>query len=309
MTWLTVRQFRVPALAGGAASLAIVIYLLVLGMDIHHAGTGELARYDAQISALGYALIAVPGIIGMFWGAPLIARELEAGTHRLVWNQSVTRGRWLAVKLAVIGVLSVAVTGAYSMLLTWAAGPLDTVEANRFAPLLFDARNIAPLAYAAFACTLGATLGLLLRRTVPAMAATFAIFVAIQILTPTLVRPNFVAPVDTTVALTAPTVDSLTFFGDDGTIGGLKLPGAWIVSTSPMLDTAGQDIGHTTRYSNCLHAPDLGACFGKENLHVQASVQPADRYWTFQSYETALFAALTAILAGLCFWRIRHHTT
>ena len=30
---------------------------------------------------------AVPAIIGMFWGAPLITRELEAGTLRLAWTQ------------------------------------------------------------------------------------------------------------------------------------------------------------------------------------------------------------------------------
>jgi hypothetical protein len=265
-----------------------------------------VSEYDAPISYLGYALIAVPGVIGLFWGAPLIARELEAGTHRLVWNQSVTRARWLAVKLAVVGLIAMGVAGTYSLLLTWAAGPVDTIEADRFSPLLFDTRNITPLAYAAFAFTQGTTLGLFLRRTVPAMAGTFAIFVAVQILTPTVVRPNYVTPVDTTVPLTAQTVDSLTFFGNDGTIGGLKLPGAWIVSTSPMLDTTGQDIGNTARYSNCLHAADLGTCFGAEGLHVQASVQPADRYWAFQWMETAMFAAFTAALGGLCFWRIRH---
>ena len=56
-------------------------------------------------------MLALPALIGLFWGAPLIARELEAGTHRLVWNQSVTRGRWLAVKLGLIGLAAAAATG------------------------------------------------------------------------------------------------------------------------------------------------------------------------------------------------------
>lgn len=322
MTWLTLRQFRAQALAGIAAMLAITIYLVILGAQIHHAYDADLAQcrtadgcgtllssftstYSSPISYLGYLLLAVPGIIGMFWGAPLIARELEAGTHRLVWNQSVTRRRWLAAKLVVIGLIAMAVAGAYSLLLTWAASPVDAIEANRFSPLLFDVRNITPLGYAAFAFALGTTLGLLIRRTVPAMALAFAIFAAIQILVPTMIRPNYATPVDTKVQLTAQTVDSLTFFGRYGTIGGLKLPGAWIVSASPMLNAAGKDIGHTAEYSKCLHAADPGTCFGKENLHIQASVQPASRYWAFQWYETAIFAALTAALAGLCFWRIR----
>ena len=46
-------------------------------------------------------MAVVPAVVGAFWGAPLVARELEAGTHRLAWNQAVTRTRWLTTKLAV----------------------------------------------------------------------------------------------------------------------------------------------------------------------------------------------------------------
>ena len=34
------------------------------------------------------------------WGAPLLAREFEDGTHSLVWTQGVTRRRWLIRQLA-----------------------------------------------------------------------------------------------------------------------------------------------------------------------------------------------------------------
>jgi len=53
-------------------------------------------------AALGLVVLVVPALIGVFWGAPLIARELETGTFRLAWTQSVTRTRWLAVKLGVV---------------------------------------------------------------------------------------------------------------------------------------------------------------------------------------------------------------
>jgi len=36
-----------------------------------------------------------------------------------------------------------------------------------------------------------------------------------------------------------------------------------------------------------------------------AVIQPDSRYWTFQWYETAIFTGFAALLAGLCFWRIR----
>jgi ABC-type transport system involved in multi-copper enzyme maturation permease subunit len=42
---------------------------------------------------LGPGLLPIPALLGMFWGAPLIARELESGTYRLAWTQSVTRRR------------------------------------------------------------------------------------------------------------------------------------------------------------------------------------------------------------------------
>ena len=63
----------------------------------------------------------------MFWGAPLIARELEAGTHRLAWNQSVTRTRWLAIKLAIVGAATAAVAG----LLSWAVTILGAADRQR----------------------------------------------------------------------------------------------------------------------------------------------------------------------------------
>ena len=64
-------------------------------------------------------VVLVPGIIGIFWGAPLVARELEAGTYRLAWTQSITRTRWLATKLGVVGLLSMVAAGLLSLMATW----------------------------------------------------------------------------------------------------------------------------------------------------------------------------------------------
>ena len=44
-----------------------------------------------------------PLLVGLFWGAPVLAREFERGTHRLAWTQSVPRRAWLVVKLGVLG--------------------------------------------------------------------------------------------------------------------------------------------------------------------------------------------------------------
>ncbi|MBF9067042.1 ABC transporter permease subunit [Streptacidiphilus sp. NEAU-YB345] len=329
MIWMTWRQFRTPALLGAATLALLAVYTVVLGLQIRHTYTTDAAlcaagscagvmseftsQYNLQVDVLGGVLIAVPAVVAMFWGVPLITRELESGTHRLVWNQTVTRGRWLAVKLGFVGLATVAFTGGYSLLLTWAAGPIDAVNDDRFSPLVFDARNIVPLAYGVFAFVLGTTFGLFIRRTVPAMAAALVAFVLVQGLIPTVVRPNYVTPVSRTVALTRTEVSQLSFFGAYGAVGGVSVPGGpWIVSTSDVLDSSGKDVGHTAWWSYCVNTvspAQLPDCIAKEDAHVSVTLQPASRYWPFQWYESALFTALAAILAGLCFWRIRRRLT
>ena len=229
MIWLTWRQFRGQALTALAALAALTIYLVILGLRIRHSYdvnvdcTGcsvATARdilekaYFTPLLLTGFLVVLVPAIIGAFWGAPLIARELETGTHRLVWNQSVTRTRWLAVKLAFVTLAGVIVAGALSLLLTWAASPYDKLFDGRFEPLIFPTRNIAPLGYAVFAVVAGITVGLLARRTVLAMAITLAAFAALQILMPTVIRPHLQPPVTETVAFTAAGAHGLGINGE-----------------------------------------------------------------------------------------------
>ena len=149
----------------------------------------------------------------VFWGAPLIARELEAGTFRLTWNQSVTRTRWLTVKLALIGVAAMAVTEAFSLLQAWWAAPIGKAvglggsasifSEGRFGWFVFPTHGITPLGYAAFGFALGVTAGLLARRPVPAMAITLAIFAAVQFITPLWIRPHLFPTSQTTATIAA----------------------------------------------------------------------------------------------------------
>ena len=59
---------------------------------------------------------------------------------------------------------------------------------------MFDQRGVVPLGYAAFAFALGVCAGLVLRRTVPAMAATLAVFVGVRLAVTNWVRPYLLAP-------------------------------------------------------------------------------------------------------------------
>ena len=121
MIWLTLRQFRAQTVVAAAALAILAVIFGVTGAHLAHLydisgiatcqDHGNCAaltnnflsemRSDSVyplLYFLGFGmLIVAPGLIGIFWGAPLVTRELEAGTFRLTWNQSVTRTRWMAV--------------------------------------------------------------------------------------------------------------------------------------------------------------------------------------------------------------------
>ena len=343
MTWLTWRQFRVQAITAAAVMAAFAILLAATGPHLASlyaasgisgckpASCGNLAAgFLAQLSTAGtYAvldligvviILLTPAVIGLFWGAPLIARELETGTAALAWNQSVTRTRWLAVKLTVYGLAAMAVTEGLSLMQAWWAAPIGRAVGqlgslhftlpgefgfvlSRFSPLAFATQGITPLGYAAFGFALGTAAGVLIRRTVPAMAVTLAIFAAVQIAMPLWVRPHLFPAQHTVVS-----VASLDSLRPDNIPGH---PGAWLLSTQTVT-VAGQPVYAAPA---ACPAPSLvkgsdsgeGAyldCLASHGIREEFSYQPASRYWAFQGTETAIYLALALILAGYCFLRL-----
>ena len=267
-------------------------------------------------------MYAVPALIGAFWGVPLIAREIEARTLPLAWTQSVTRTRWLAVRLGLTGLASAAATGLLSVMVTWWASPLthavqiagsSASVANRLDPVLFGARGIAPVAYAAFAFALGVTAGLLIRRIFPAMAVILIVFAAIQIAMPRWIRPDLMTPLRAIVPLNTAGLTELMVDTSNNSMTVAAVPavpaGGWVISNQS-IDAAGHVFtGPATRA--CLHATaSQQACVASvARLHLRQLVtyQPASRYWTLQWYETAIFLGLALVLAGFCTWRVRRH--
>jgi len=336
MTWLAWRQFRPQATAAVVALATFAVLLAATGP--HLAGLyatsgvtgchidscdrlasnflGLLGGIDTVVYMLGIAgVILTPAVIGIFWGAPLIAREFETGTFRLAWTQTITRTRWLAVKLALTGLAAMAVTEGLALMFGWWAAPIGEaarVTASQF-PLgmgpfslpAFDAHGITPLGYAAFAFTLGVTAGVLLRRAVPAMAVTLIIFVAVQIAMPLGIRPYVFPPVHTTASLSG-------YFSGGQTItpgGGFALavdhvrsePGAWIYS-SGAVNAAGHPV--SIMPAACVQNNDPLPCLASHGIRVAVTYQPTSRYWALQWTETAIYLALALALAGFCFWRV-----
>ena len=282
MIWLAWRQFRASAIVA-AATVAVI----AVGLAVTHPGGGGYLSHDHLLKFFSTLLVGVPALIGAFWGAPLIAGELESGTYRLAWTQSVTRARWLAVKLAVVGLASVAIAGLLSLMLgAWSS---STINQDRFGTAMFAQRGIAPIGYAVFGLALGVTIGLLIRRTLPAIATTLVAFLTVRIIVQSFVRPHFATPIKLVGALSAENGAPLR-----------ARPSAWVIS-----DNFFDQAGHLVNNIRC--GPDAQACMSQ--YHQTLAYQPASRYWAFQAYETAIFIVLALILIGLSFRWIRTRLT
>jgi hypothetical protein len=104
-------------------------------------------------------------------------------------------------------------------------------------------------------------------------------------------------------------------FGDDPTVKGLSIPGAWVTSTSALLTAEGTPLDKTT-YRRCVSdppaqsaaVPGIGgtvACLANLNLHVEVAYHPNNRYWIFQWIESALYLVLGGLLAAVGLWRVQ----
>ncbi len=192
MTWLIWRQHRNQVALAGIALGALAIVLAITGVHMastYHSAlrscgaTGScdsvgdgLFNGDGAVIDLVNFTVVVPLILGLFWGAPVVAREIEEGTHMLIWTQSVTRRHWLAGKTVALLCATASIGGVLAVAVTWWSRTLDLSQHNRFNK--FDVQGIVPVAYAIFGAALGLAAGAVIRRTLPALAATLGIMVA-----------------------------------------------------------------------------------------------------------------------------------
>jgi hypothetical protein len=359
------RQFRPQATVGALALVIVGVVLALTGphlVSVYDTAVAACRESGGQSAAcnsnpvaitytgLQYGVIALvlvaPALIGMFWGAPLIAHELETGTFRLAWTQSVSRSRWLLVKLGLVGLASFLAAGLLSLMATWWYSPLGKAHPDRFGGGNFGVHGLVPGGYALFAFALGVTAGLLLRRTLPAMAVTLVGFVAARFVVTDWVRAHYMSPVTLTQKL-SPTNTGFDLNGPLGSHASASviaqapnLPNAWVYGAS-IVDNAGQSPSSAYIQQAC---PNLGSappptlfkgggggvlgshstarvsggaqdafnqCIStlSAKYHAVVTYQPASRFWTFQTIETALFVVLGLALAGFCAWWVRHRVT
>ncbi|MFF2922240.1 ABC transporter permease [Streptomyces celluloflavus] len=214
LLWLVWRQHRAAfgalcvIVIGGAVWLAVLRGRMAGYLDAHHIAGCSLISLDPRCAgtqsavadfrgafapSLRYAamgLLLFPAVAGVFLGAPLIARELESGTHKVVLTQSVSPLRWLAAKTALPALAVLAATSALSAVFgwVWQVGGDEVSGTYWYSVLGFNALGPVPVAYALLALAVGTLAGLLLRRTVASMAVTLGVMAVVQNLF-LLVRP------------------------------------------------------------------------------------------------------------------------
>ena len=202
MIWVSWRQHRGQAIACLALLAALAVYAIIEGTSMRTAFSNDslaacLARSqgtscpaavtafmdefgsEVNIAFWSVALI-VPGLIGVLVGAPLIARELEYGTWRLAWSQTIPRARWLAVKLALVTGGLIVLGAAMTAVITWYRAPMDRLTGH-FLHNIYDFEGLVLTAYILCAFGFAVLAGLLIRRSIPAMVAAFIPWLAIRL--------------------------------------------------------------------------------------------------------------------------------
>jgi hypothetical protein len=302
MNLLVWRLHRIQVVFAAAALVVVAVVLAITGTVMAHdyrvflsqcgatgscSETGQLFSGDGAIIDLVNFTIVVPLLFGLFWGAPLLAKEFEDGTHNLAWTQSVTRRHWFRTTVAWALMAAVVWAGALTVLVSWWRSPENVLD-TRFPA--FDIQGIVPVAYALFAVALGIAVGAFIPRVLPAIATTLGVFVAVRVVIGVYLRPHYLAAV----------TKHLPVIG----AGSSSPPGAWVISQG-LAGPHGQYIPAVCRPGPT--AADMGAvlpCLAAHGYQQVIAYQPAGRFWMFQGIESAIFIVLAVTMLVLAYRRV-----
>jgi len=313
MLWVGWRQQRTEALIVAAVIALLAALMIPTGIHLanvyDHGGVAACVTSESEscntvlmvfqdrfhgLTSLFNWLQLLPGMLGALLAAPLVL-ELEQRTYRLAWTQSITRRRWLATKLALLGGAAIVAAALLTVLISWWRGPVDEIE-GRFSENAFSFEGIVPYAYMLFAAALALAAGVVIRRAAPAFAIALIGFFAARIVVTNSLRPHFMDPV--VKLLNKPPSGSLH--------------DAWVLSGPSLVDRHGNPPARAL-VDQCLgpgaHVAGQAKqvpieCLSKLGLVTRVEYHPASRFWTFQWIEAGLFVGVSAALVAFAAWWI-----
>lgn len=320
MIWVAWRRQRTETLIS-AAVLGLVAAILIptgIGMagaydhdglsacvgQSPSAGCGNaiqsfLSRYES-VGNLTSWFTLLPGLIGVLLAASFVL-ELENGTHRLGWTQSITRSRWIATKLGALVGVGLLATLALTLLITWWRAPLVRLD-GRMENSTFDFEGTVALGYVLFALGLALAVGVVWRRAVPAIAVAFVGYVATRFFVDSWLRQRFEAPLTATWR-ESPIGPGRIARGDGPPP---NLSHAWVIDQFPS-----DKLGHAVQFlagpcgrfgGGATRSIDKHCLVQRVAVYSHAIYQPASRFWAFQGIETALFGGLALVLIAFAAW-------
>ena len=329
MAGITWRQHRF-ALAGVAVLLgALTVWLWIQGTSVHHtwdavtacrpAGSPDCqdlaATFNGTWSGMGNAAILLqllPALIGAFVGAPVLARELETGTFRFAWTQGFGRWRWALAKLVALAVVLAAATAAFGALVSWCFQPYSAADNQALgiygnSPLVTvpGLREVTFPAWTLAAFAIGALAGMLIRRVVPAIVATLAIYAGLAIAAAAFLREHYLAP----LATSSPNVPGTAWtLGQWWTKGGRfafagNPPTSLLNQYCTFPQSPGGKGGGGGPSSS---ANPFAQCLAPHGYTMWTSYQPASRFWPFQWIEGGWLLALAVLLIVATIWLVCH---
>ena len=315
MAWVTWRQHR-AALGGVAVFLgAFAVYLWLTGLQMHHAEAaychpaGSIGcsinftgRYGETAIIVSIALQAVPALIGAFAGAPVLARELETGTFRYAWTQGIGRLRWTVGKLVPLAVAVTAVAGAFTVLFAWYNQPwVAAGYVTPFSARVFDLLGVAFAAWTLAAFAIGVLAGMVIRRAVPAIAASLAVYAGLAFATAAFLREHYLTPlVTTSINFNLPGTSTAWTISQWSTKGG-----RFAFAGNPPLNLLNQFCSSNPAGKGGPPGASFAQCLAPHGYTQWTSYQPAGRFWPFQWIEGGWLLALSVLLIAATVWLVR----
>jgi ABC-type transport system involved in multi-copper enzyme maturation permease subunit len=249
------------------------------------------SRFD-RLGSLVAWLTLVPGLVGVLLAAPFVL-ELENGTYRLAWTQSITRRRWIAGKLALAIGAALLVALTITLLMTWWHAPLVRID-GRMDQSVFDSEGTVVFGYTLFALGLALAAGALWRRAVPALVVAFAGYFAARIFVDTWLRQRLAPLQSVTWKPSGPDPAALNH--------------AWVIREGPS-DRLGHAIPLHPGVCRRTPSGNLGpGCLKHFPDYMHAVYEPASRFWLLQGMETTLFAGIAVVLIAFAAWWAHERT-
>jgi len=328
MAGVTWRQHRIT-LAGVAVLLgALAVWLWITGLPLHHASAAAAACHPASSPACqnltgifdasatsnlmgnkgpdGVLLQLVPALIGAFAGAPVLARELETGTFRYAWTQGFGRWRWALAKLVLLAVVLAVATAAFGVLVSWYFRPYSGTghqapglfQASPFGNL-FSLREVTFPAWTLATFAIGALAGVLIRRVVPAIVATLAVYAGLAFAAAGFLREHYLTPLATTSNNFNPGTSTAWIISQWFT-----KDGRFAFAGNPPLSLLNQFCSSNQAAKAGPPGVAFAQCLAPHGYTQWTSYQPASRFWPFQWIEGGWLLALSALLIAATIWLV-----